>query len=717
MSKHFAPFGASKKRLGVQLPPRVSAGDAIADLVYFTRAWGWSTSAPQMSDVLFHGRADFNGWDLLDAFQTLRLPIKTRPTTYSEIINAEFPCLIIRADDSYIIVDGEDPDLGLRVRTGDKTKPVWIGIPRDTLVHVALAHSDDAELKPPVRDLKSVLRLLLPQIWPLFLASLVINFLGLATPFFVMATYNAAIPSRSTDVLIALAAGLLLAYASELATRRIRSAAMVHLAAELENRLGLTLLNKLMAFPLSALTRSDAYQQRARLRQFEGIRDAMLGPLVQSSLDFPFLLVFGGIIFAIAPSVGWIAVSMGLFYLAGFALMSPILRHRETQASSAQTEYRKLVSEVVENQLTIRRLGTAALWEDRVLESHDKMLLATFAAQRLARITGFALQSIIVIAGISGGFQAARLTIEGDLTLGGLIAILVLVWRLLSPIQALSIALEQGISIISNLKMIGAVLALPEETYRDATPVITPPVQPPIQFEQVSMRFPDSVSPALAGVSVKIWEGEILMVSGKSMSGKTVLAEMLAGLHQQVGGRILVDGADIRQIPSNELRASVAFALQEPEVFYGTIAQNLQFARPLANLDQMWAALEEAGIKDYVTGLDDRLDTHLSRDAFLSLPDAIKQGLSLAMTFIRPGPIFIFDQPTTVLPEDHAASVREAIARRREDGAVIVISNDPADMQLGDRFVVLDRGRVTLNDKGQRGREKAHVLLWGTGQG
>lgn len=242
-------------------------------------------------------------------------------------------------------------------------------------------------------------------------------------------------------------------------------------------------------------------------------------------------------------------------------------------------------------------------------------------------------------------------------------------------------------------------------------PRVLPKLGPPVVLEQVVVRFPDAEAPALAGVGFRIDEGEIVALSGRAMAGKSVLAEAILGLHPLAGGRILCKGTDIRQIPVDDLRRTLSVAHQKPEFLYGTIAQNLGFATPGVGEDAIWRAIEEAGVADLVRGLPEGLGTRLTAETLAELPGQLLQGLSLSRAFLRPGPVFIFDQPTAGLEPSRAECVRRAIAARRNACAVLWITNTRKDLENADRFLVLDRGRLILSERGRTGRDKAEKLL------
>ncbi len=651
------------------------------------------------------------GWDLLEALHNMRLPVQTAEIPETDLEALSLPCLLLRADGAFGLITAHDPARGLMVTHPQDGTETWIGASAGLGTLVLIGDADRNDLTESPQTTWELLSGLMPQLWPLFLASLLISLLGLTTPFLVMTIYNTAIPAGSLEFLAALSGGLALAYAAELMIRRVRSAAIVHVAAGLENRLGLRLLHKLVKLPLATALRSDALQQRARLRQFESMRDAMLGPLVQAVLDIPFLVLFAVALFAVSPSIGWMTLAFVGLNALGFVVIGPFQRRREVAAADAQTDVRKLVLQSVSAQRAIRQAGSQDIWQSRLEEVTMIARLAEADLQNFARTARTLLQSILTIAGLSAGLMAANQVMAGTLSLGALIAILILVWRIMAPVQSLSLVADQAISIWAATRTIDAVLRIPEEKHRGVTPSMSATVSGDIRFEQVTFRYPDAHFPALGGASFAARQGEIVILAGPMLSGKTTAIELLAGLQEPLAGRILINGEDIRQIPLDDLRAGMAVCMQEPSFLHGTIRQNLEIAMSLADEDACWAALDQAGIAGWVARLPDHIETLLSTDAVAAMPLSLKRGISLAMALIRPSPIYVLDQPTSGLDPAHAAHVRNEINWLRGKGTVILTTHDPEDLSLGDRFIVLERGRVISNEAGKRGLERARALM------
>ncbi|MBY6142316.1 hypothetical protein KUV26_23070, partial [Leisingera daeponensis] len=460
-----------------------AAAQAEAVLGLLLETAGWDADPVRIRAALPHARQAFDGWDLCDALVALRIPYVQSGAGGAGTEGQSGLGLLVAGNGRFRLAGGPFEHTG--VQSGE--------------VLISIVPASVSGRRPAAGSAAALLQGLRAHIWSLLFASLVINLAGLLTPVFVILVYNRAIPAGTAGVIFVLAAGLLLAFATEIAIRRIRSRTLVRLAAQLEHRLSLALLNKLMVFPLDSLMGAPVEQQRARLKQFEAVREALVGPLVQVGLDIPFAVVFGAALFFIAPPVGLIALAAALVQ-AGFLIgCAPHLRRLERLSNDSARDLRKVSETVVNERLHLRRLHAQAPWRQqfsrRLLLALDDVMRQQYMIELSAHVS----QSIILIAGVSGGMLATGMAIQGDLTVGGFVAILVVIWRFLAPVQSLGRAAGQALAARQSLQDIDSVLALPEENRRGVAPRRGAAAAPPVVVELASLRMPGSSDLLLAG--------------------------------------------------------------------------------------------------------------------------------------------------------------------------------------------------------------------------
>jgi ATP-binding cassette subfamily C protein/ATP-binding cassette subfamily C protein LapB len=288
--------------------------------------------------------------------------------------------------------------------------------------------------------------------------------------------------------------------------------------------------------------------------------------------------------------------------------------------------------------------------------------------------------------------------IDGDMSMGGLIAVMALGWRALSPIQSGFLALGRVEQIRSAIRQIDNLMRVPIER----VPGTVPPrrtILGGITFSFVSHRYNAESDPVLFGVNFDIKPGEVVALTGHNGSGKSTAAKLAAGLYRSQTGAVLIDGVDIRQIDPIDLRQSIAFVPQVSHFFYGTISQNMRLAVPAATDEEIEAATLEARVHDEILALPEGYATRLSEQTLSALPSGFKQKLALARAYVREAPILILDEPGQALDEAGDQALMETIERLRGTTTVIIVTHRPSHMRIADRLIVMNAGKVQFDGK------------------
>ncbi len=198
---------------------------------------------------------------------------------------------------------------------------------------------------------------------------------------------------------------------------------------------------------------------------------------------------------------------------------------------------------------------------------------------------------------------------------------------------------------------------------------------------------------ALQSVCFDIKHGETVAISGPSGSGKSTLLKMILGLYQPQAGRISVDGINVSQLDVSEVRSSIGFMPQEMAVFYGTLAQNMLLADPTASREDIYRALHEAGIGPDDPILSEGLDRPI-RYELGGLSESEMARLTLALSYLAPGPLLLLDNPGNYL--DHAADQEFIAGLRRMKGkkTIILVTSRPSHILACDRVIMIESGAL-----------------------
>lgn len=518
--------------------------------------------------------------------------------------------------------------------------------------------------------------------------SFVLNLLALAPALFVKSVYDYVLAAHEAWTLVALGLGVAIALGCDTALRVLRGAALAHIGARMDFLIGSAALRKLLSLPLARLERVSVGGRIAELRSFDGLRNVFLGPIALAFFDLPFIPVF---IIAIALMAGWLALVP--IVLASVLAGGGLLIMRYARAAAARNiatlgDYQGLLVEIVGNVRAIKIGAAEKIWLERFRERSAEM---AFNQLRQARVAGLAetlAQATNAIAGAATLGLGAVLALNGEITVGSLIASMTLVWRLLAPIQALFVALTRLEDSSAAVTRVDQLMASPSEASSGARAARGRQFAGRVALDRVVLRYTPQHEPALAGVSLDVPSGQIIAITGPNGSGKSTILKVVAGLYQPQAGAVLIDGVDTRQLNTADLRHAIAYLTQQADLFTGTIADNLRLAHPTATLEELRAACAKAGALDDVEALPHRFDTA----AGAQLAAGLVRKLALARIFLIDASVVLLDEPGADVASDRYF-LRELDAMRGRK-TVLLVTHRPDYVRAADRVVVLKQGAI-----------------------
>jgi ATP-binding cassette subfamily B protein len=292
----------------------------------------------------------------------------------------------------------------------------------------------------------------------------------------------------------------------------------------------------------------------------------------------------------------------------------------------------------------------------------------------------------------------AGITIAGGssaISIGTVVAFTTLQTRLLFPIGSL---LNVGIDIQTSRALFDRIfeyLDLEIDITERADPVHLDPatVRGEVRFEDVAFRYEEDGPQTLCGVSLDVAPGTKTAIVGETGSGKTTLGYLVARLYDVTGGRVTIDGVDVRDLSFQSLAATVGLVSQETYLFHATIADNLRFARPDATDDDLVGAARAARIHDLIAGLPDGYDTVVGERGY-RFSGGEKQRIAIARTILRNPPVLVLDEATSALDSETERAVQEALDSLAEGRTTIAIAHRLSTVRDADEIVVLDAGRI-----------------------
>jgi ATP-binding cassette subfamily B protein len=214
-----------------------------------------------------------------------------------------------------------------------------------------------------------------------------------------------------------------------------------------------------------------------------------------------------------------------------------------------------------------------------------------------------------------------------------------------------------------------------------------------LELCDVEFRYPGAAAPVLAGISFVAKPGEITALIGSTGAGKTTLLELVPRLSDPTGGRVLLDGVDVRERDPEELWARIGMVPQRAYLFTGTVASNLRFGNPDATDDQLWAALEIAQAKEFVEQMPQRLESPIAQGG-TNVSGGQRQRLAIARALLRDPGVLIFDDSFSALDLATEARLRGALVPKLASTTLIIVAQRIASIRHAQQILVLDGGKL-----------------------
>ena len=540
------------------------------------------------------------------------------------------------------------------------------------------------------------------------LAAFLVNMLALATPLFTMSVYDRVIPNGAIPSLIALSIGMGLAIVFDFVLRAVRSRMIDVTGKTVDVVLAANIFEHVMAVKMAQRPASVGIIAN-QLRDFDSVREFFTSGSVVSATDLIFALLFIGVLFTIAGPLAWIPLVMLPIMIAlGFTMQRPLDRAMKRLQAESAARHGVLV-ESLSGLETVRATGAESrmqtAWERSVAATarsgedvHFWASLTLTSANAAQQITSL----LLVIIGVF-------LILDGKLTVGALVAANMLAGRVLAPIAGIASVITRGTQTLSALKSIDRIMSLERERSPQRAYVARKIEDGRIAFENVSFAYPNAPGKALEKVSFKIEGGERIGIIGRVGSGKTTVGRLLLGFYEAQEGRILVDGVDSRQYDPSDLRTGIGFAMQDTDLFFGKLRDNIALGKPEATDEEVLAAARLSGVESFIAGHPMGYDMPISEGG-RSLSGGQKQAIGLARVLIRKPRVLFLDEPTAHFDIRSEAEFLERLKAIRGERMTIIISTHRLSLlNMVDRLLLFDNGRLVADGP----RDKVLAILQG----
>lgn len=526
------------------------------------------------------------------------------------------------------------------------------------------------------------------------IASILINLFVLVTPLFTMNVYDRVVPNAAISTLWVLAIGVLVIYVIDILLKFLRAYFLEVAGRKSDIIMSSIIFEKVLDLQMSSMPKSLGSFANI-LKEFESIRGFLTASTISLVIDLPFVIFFLAIIYYIAGSI----VLITLLIMVVLLLYTIVLRKKlqksikETyKASSSKNGVLIESISAIESLKTLSALGYAQWkWEEATGNIADKSIRTKFLSTSIMTVTSFLVQLNTVLVIIGGVYLIS----DNSLSLGGLIATVIISSRAIAPMGQVASLLANYEHTKASYQAIDSIMNLPVEHPAGKRFVQRPEYKGDIEFRDVTFSYPQADKTSLEEVSFKIKEGHSYGLVGKIGSGKSTVQKLILGLYSIEEGSIIIDNIDIKQLDLGDLRKNIAYVSQDVVLFSGTLKENLIYRAPHADDEMILHAAELSGVMDFVNKHPKGFDMQITERG-ANLSGGQRQSIAIARAILLDSPIVVLDEPTSMMDNGTETKIIKNLEKYLEGKTVVLVTHRPSLLTLVENMIVFDEGRLML---------------------
>lgn len=555
-------------------------------------------------------------------------------------------------------------------------------------------------VEEPKRWFVSVMRKSIRIYYLVILAAILINLFVIAVPLFTMNVYDRVLPNKAVDTLWVLVIGISIVLIFDFILKLLRAYFIEKAGQRADVRMSRKIFDQLLNIKLNSKPSSTGMFV-SRLQSFESVREFFTSATITALVDLPFVVLFILIIFYIGGALGYVSlITVIISIIFSFLMQKPL---KDTILKSAKEDQIKqtVLTEAVAGLEIIK--GVRA--QNRMKTHWDKSISQTaffgnkshYLSQIVSYFVGF-LSQFSSIGIVAAGVLLAN---EGNITMGAIIAAMILNGRVISPVSqivAMIIRLDRTMISLNN---IDEIMNMPVEREKQQHYLSRPDLDGDIVFKDVSFSFKDQNFEVLKNINFKIKKGEKVGIIGKIGSGKSTVAKLLLNLYEPKEGSILIDNTELRQIDPADLRRSMGYVPQEAFLFMGTIKDNITIGDQFATDEEILRAAKISGVHEFLGKHQAGYDLQVGERGD-GLSGGERQSVTLARALVSNPHILILDEPTNSMDDLSEEAFKTKLANIVKDKTVIVITHRPSILSIVDRLIVMDDGKIIADGPKQK---------------
>jgi len=527
------------------------------------------------------------------------------------------------------------------------------------------------------------------------IAAIIINLFVLVTPMFMKNVFDRVLPNNGIETLWAMTFGIAIIMLFDFILKLMRSYYLGTAGKRADVVMSNKIFNQVLNIKLDEKPSSTG-QFISRLQSFESVRDFFTSATIVALVDVPFIFLFLGVIFLFSGSLGWVPVAAIIIILIFSIIIQKKTKAISEQSSKEDQLKQTTLHETVSGLEIIKSIGAYSRmkshWDQALIQTTYFNEKLQFLSQVNSTFTALISQAANIAIIIVGVYMA----INGETSMGGIVAAMMLTGRVLGPLgQIVGMVLRYDKAMIA-LKNIDEIMDM--KTEKSGTGLLSRPnLQGDIEFKDVCFAYKGQNLQTLKNVNLTFKQGEKIAILGKIGSGKSTLTKLIMNLYSPVSGSVLIDRTDIRQISASDLRNAVGCVPQEAFLFMGSIKDNITVTQQYVTDEEVIAAAKLAGVHDFLGKHEAGYDLVVGERGE-GLSGGERQSVTLARALLSNPSILIMDEPTNSMDrQTEVQFIKKMESIKRADQTLIIVTHKTSLLTLVDRVIIVDEGKIVAD--------------------
>ena len=540
-----------------------------------------------------------------------------------------------------------------------------------------------------------------PKIWRIpsvLFASLAINILALAMPIVILQVYDRIIPNQAVDTFFFLIIGMLVVLVLDTTLRISRTQLLSWEGAKFDHRESLKSLNIILDADSSAFESKPSGHFLDKMHALEQVQEFYSGQSILLLLDFPFVLIYMGLIWIISGYLLFIPISLLILFLVISFITGRRLQKALNNRHTTEDRRQNFIIETLSGIHTIKSMAMESFMLRRYEKLQSQSADSVYELSRVNSVVqgiGASFSQLAVIIFVSVG---SIFVIDGSLSVGALAASTMLSNRILQPgLKAMGLWTQfQSVRLARG--KVDELFSLKQEEGGDIEK--NQEISGTIKLSNISFKYPEQTKLLLDDISLEIKAGESIAISGSNGVGKSTLIKILSGFLDPTQGQILIDDIPLKEYNLEYLRSQIAIIPQKGVIFEGSILENMTLYREEQAVDQAIELAEQLGLDEIISRLPEGLDTLVGGSSVGTLSEGVSQKIIMVRSLVGYLPIILFDDANANFDLKNDSKLHSVMKKLIGKRTIVIISHRPSFMRLCDRqFEIKDGKLIDISEK------------------